>query len=49
MDGVHLLVPPGPKDWNDRSLKSWRIQRSQMMEFPVELLSPEEGDDIGWS
>jgi len=43
---VHLLVPPGPKDWNDRSLKSWK---SRMMEFPVELLSLEEGDDIGWN
>ena len=43
------MVLPGPKDWNGKSLKSWKIRKSRMMEFPVELLSPEEGDDIGWS
>jgi hypothetical protein len=43
---MHLLVPPSPKDWSDRNLKSWK---NRMMELPVELLSSEEGDDIGWS
>ena len=49
MDGEHLLVLPGPKDWNGKSLKSWKIRKSRMTEFPVELLSLEGGDDIDWS
>ena len=49
MDGVRLLALPNPKDWNGKSLKGWKIRKSRMMEFPVELPSPEEGDDIGWS